>query len=96
MYVCLHACVSACVHVVCMQICIYVGKTSLIPTGTQLSPMAPQSCLHVAAATPCAMALTGWPNQVRVANGSQALGDIGIFSFQHVKTATADQGRKSL
>ena len=36
--------------------------------GTQLSPVAPRSCLHATAATPWATASTGWLNLVRVAD----------------------------
>ena len=40
--------------------------------------MAPKSSLHATAAIPRETALNGRQNQVRVADGPQALGDIGI------------------
>ena len=43
------------------------------PPDTQLSPVAPRSCLHATAATPRATASTGRQNLVRVAEGSRCV-----------------------
>ena len=48
------------------------------PPGTQLSHVAPHSCLHTTTTTPQATALTGQLNHVRVANGSETLGELGL------------------
>ena len=47
----------------------------LSPPCTQLSHVAPRNCLHAIVATPRATALAGRLNQVRVADGSQTLGE---------------------
>ena len=47
------------------------------PPATQLSPVAPRSCLHVPAATHWAMALTGLLNQVRGTDRFQTLREQG-------------------
>ena len=54
------------------------GLSFIGPTSFQLSFVPPQSCLHVVMAIPWAMALRGWLNQVRVANGPQTLGELGM------------------
>ena len=48
------------------------------PPGTQLSHMAPHSCLHATVATSWAMASTGQLNHVRVANRSETLSELGL------------------
>ena len=55
-----------------------VVHPSLVPNGTQLSHVAPHSCLQATVATPQAMALTGWLNHVRVADGSETLTELGL------------------
>ena len=47
------------------------------PPDTQLSPVAPRSCLHATAATPRATASTGRQNLVRVADAFITIGDLG-------------------
>lgn len=49
--------------------------------STQLSPVAPSSCLHATAVTPRATALTGRLNEVRVADGSQTLGELELAYY---------------
>ena len=48
------------------------------PPDTQLSPVAPRSCLHATAATPRATASTGRQNLVRVADAFITIGDLGL------------------
>ena len=49
------------------------------PPDTQLSPVAPRSCLHATAATPRATASTGRQNLVRVADAFITIGDLGLL-----------------
>ena len=70
----------------------FLGMTLplLVPTGTQLSLVAPCGYLYVVKATSLTMALTGQLNQVRVTSEPQTLNELGICLYQHVKSAPAD------